>query len=144
MVEINYQIVNEGIKRFSEYYPDGNDWGDAMYEYHNGDYEHSQLALQFLTENGILVPEGNTESDRLMLSNIGINIIKQFDGNIIKYLEYQNAIKRKAESEHELEIKVHRSTLKSHIVQNWGTFINIIIGIINVVCAIINIWVVLR
>ena len=48
MVEINYQIVNEGIKRFSKYYPDGNDWGDAMYEYHNGDYEQSQLALQFL------------------------------------------------------------------------------------------------
>lgn len=138
MVEINYQIVNEGIKRFSKYYPDGNDWGDAMYEYHNGDYEQSQLALQFLTENGILVPEGNAENDRLMLSNIGINIMKQFDGNIIKYLEHKKQMKRKVEIEHELEIKVQRSTLKTNRIQMWATYINIIIGIINATALIVN------
>lgn len=109
-----------------------------MYEYHNGDYEQSQLALQFLTENGILVPEGNAENDRLMLSNIGINIMKQFDGNIIKYLEYKKQMKRKVEIEHELEIKVQRSTLKTNRIQMWATYINIIIGIINAIALIVN------
>lgn len=35
MIEVNYQIVNEAIKRFCENYPDGGDWGDMMHDYHN-------------------------------------------------------------------------------------------------------------
>lgn len=143
MKEADYQIINEAIKRFSEYYPDGNDWGDAMYEYYNRDYEQCQLVLKFLRDNDILVPWGNAGGNRLMLSNIGINIMNQFNGDIIKYLEHKKTMKRKAEAKHELEMKVHRSTLKSHIVQNRGTLINIIIGVINVICAIINVWIVL-
>lgn len=136
MIEVNYQIVNEAIKRFSEYYPDGDDWGDAMYEYHNRDYEQCQLVLKFLRDNGILIPWGNAGGNRLILSNIGINIMNQFDGDITKYLEYKKAMKQKAQAEHELEMKVHRSTLKSHVVQNWG-------ATISVLCALLNIGIVL-
>lgn len=136
MIEADYQIINEAIKRFSEYYPDGDDWGDAMYEFHNRDYEQCQFALNFLRDNGILVPWGNAEGNRLMLSNVGINIRKQFNGDIIKYLEHKETMKRKAQAEHELEMKVHRSTLKSHIVQNWG-------AVISVLCALLNIGLVL-
>lgn len=136
MTEISHQIANEAIKRYKEYYPEGNDWGDAMYEYHNMDYEQSQNVLEYLTSNGILVPWKNT--DKLMLSSIGIDIMERFDGDIIKYLEHKKAMKRKAEAEHELEMNVHRSTLRSNRIQFWATIVNIIIGIVNIVCAILN------
>ncbi len=136
-MEVNYQMVNTAIKRFSEYYPDGNDWGDAMYQEHNCNYEESQLVLGYLMDNGILVP-WRSGSDRLILSNIGINIVNQFDGDIISYLEHKKQMKRKVEIEHELEIKVQRSTLKNNRIQMWATYINIIIGIINAIALIVN------
>lgn len=144
MKGVDYSIINEAIMRYSEWYPDGNDWGDAMFEYHNGDYEQSQCALKYLRENDILIPWGNAGGNRLMLSSIGIDILEQFNGDIIKYLEHKETMKRKAEAEHELEMNVRRSTLKSHIVQKRATLVNVIIGIINVICAIINVWIALR
>ena len=47
-------------------------------------------------------------------------------------------MKRKVEIEHELEIKVQRSTLKTNRIQMWATYINIIIGIINAIALIVN------
>lgn len=136
MNKIDFSVVNEAIRRFYDFYPDGGNWGDTMFDFHNKDYIQSQLALQFLMENKILQPWG--DADLVILSPIGKQIVEQFDGDVIKYLEYEKERERKAEAEHKLEMDVHRSTLKSNRIQFWATIVNIIVGIVNIVCAILN------
>jgi len=131
MIEVNYQIVNEAIQRFCENYPDGGDWGDMMYDYHNTKYEENQLARKFLCDNGILIPWGN--DGMLILSNEGVRIIQQFEGKIELYLKYKEGMRKKEQAEHELKIEAHRSNIRFNKWQKVATTICIICTIINLV-----------